>query len=106
MTGDTEKQVRSVLERLVCQRLALSPAQLTEEASFIGDLGADSLDMIDLVLELETELGVRISEAEVPKLATVGAAVRYLCERVDDTRRVAEGPSAATASNAAQDGAS
>jgi acyl carrier protein len=83
MTSRTESHVRSVLERLVCQRLAIPPEQLTPEASFIGDLGADSLDMVDLILELETELQLRIAESELSKMSTVGAALSYLCERIE-----------------------
>ncbi|MEZ4358935.1 MAG: acyl carrier protein [Kofleriaceae bacterium] len=94
MIRSTESHVRSVLERLVCQRLAVTPEQLTADASFIRDLGADSLDMIDLILALETELKVRISESEVPNLATVGAALARLCELVEAGPRPAAAPSA------------
>jgi acyl carrier protein len=90
MSNPTELHVRSVLERLVCERLAITPEQLTAEASFVRDLGADSLDMVDLLLELEVELQLQIPEAELPKMSTVGAAVSFLSERLE-ARELAAG---------------
>lgn len=87
MKPHNDSDVRKVLERLVCQRLAVRPAQLTDDASFIADLGADSLDMVDLLLNLEGELGMRIAETDVAHMQTVGAALRYLNGRLRAAQR-------------------
>lgn len=94
MTDATEVHVRSVLERLVCEALALTPDQLTPDASFVGDLGADSLDMIDLVSSIETELNLRIRESELVNMTTVGSAAHYLTERLEKQRQAAAQDSA------------
>ncbi|HON57745.1 MAG TPA: acyl carrier protein, partial [bacterium] len=57
-------------------------SQITESASFIEDLGADSLDQAELIMALEEELGIDIPDEEAEKLTTVGAAIKYIEEKV------------------------
>ncbi len=52
--------------------------EITEETSFVDDLNADSLDLVDLVMELEDKIGVAISDEELPNLKTVGDIVKYI----------------------------
>ena len=71
------EQVKEVIVR----ELAVPESQVTEEASFDGDLKADSLDVVELVMALEDEFDLEIPEEDAERLTTVGAAVRYLEEQ-------------------------
>jgi acyl carrier protein len=70
-----------VLERvtkIIVDRLGVDESQVTLEASFKEDLGADSLDVVELVMELEDEFDMEISDDEAEKIVTVGDAVNYI----------------------------
>ncbi|EIJ81531.1 acyl carrier protein [Bacillus methanolicus] len=70
-----------VLERvtkIIVDRLGVDESQVTLEASFKDDLGADSLDVVELVMELEDEFEMEISDDDAEKIATVGDAVNYI----------------------------
>ncbi|GLY10520.1 acyl carrier protein [Bacillus badius] len=73
--------VADVLERvtkIIVDRLGVEESQVTLEASFKEDLGADSLDVVELVMELEDEFDMEISDDDAEKIATVGDAVNYI----------------------------
>lgn len=70
-----------VLERvtkIIVDRLGVEESQVTLEATFKEDLGADSLDVVELVMELEDEFDMEISDDDAEKIATVGDAVNYI----------------------------
>ncbi|AEH48619.1 MULTISPECIES: acyl carrier protein [Bacillaceae] len=70
-----------VLERvtkIIVDRLGVEESQVTLDASFKDDLGADSLDIVELVMELEDEFNMEISDEEAEKIVTVGDAVNYI----------------------------
>jgi acyl carrier protein len=71
------KKVRAI----VSDKLSISEDQVTEQASFIEDLGADSLDTVELVMALEDEFGLDIPDEEAEKLTTVGKAIDYILGR-------------------------
>lgn len=66
------------VKEIVVQQLGVSPDQVTEDAKFIEDLGADSLDQVELVMALEEEFGADIPDEEAEKLTTVGDAIKYV----------------------------
>lgn len=72
------KKIRAI----VSDKLSISEDQVTESASFIDDLGADSLDTVELVMALEDEFGLDIPDEEAEKLTTVGKALDYILGRV------------------------
>ncbi len=69
-----EERVHAIIEK----ELGVNPEQITETASFIEDLGADSLDTVELVMAFEEEFGMEISDEDAEKLTNVKAVVEYL----------------------------
>jgi len=69
------------IKSIVADKLSISEDQVTEEASFIDDLGADSLDTVELIMALEDEFDMDIPDEEAEKLTTVGKAMDYVLER-------------------------
>jgi acyl carrier protein len=66
------------LKKIVAEHLGIDEAKITEEASFIDDLGADSLDTVELVMAFEEEFGSEISDSEAEKILTVGDAIKFI----------------------------
>ena len=63
---------------IVSDKLSVDKAKVVETASFVNDLGADSLDVVEFVMEVEKEFNITIPDEEATKLTTVGAAVDYI----------------------------
>jgi acyl carrier protein len=70
------------IKSIVADKLSISEDQITEEASFIDDLGADSLDTVELVMALEDEFDLDIPDDEAEKLTTVSKAIEYVLNNV------------------------
>jgi len=70
------------VKEVIVNNLGVSEDQITEDASFIEDLGADSLDIVELVMAFEDEFGLEIPDEDAEKLKTVGDAVKYIEEKV------------------------
>jgi acyl carrier protein len=66
------------VKKIIVSQLNVSEEQVTSEASFIDDLGADSLDQVELVMALEEEFGNEIPEDDAEKLQTVGSVIEYV----------------------------
>ena len=71
-------EVASKVRKIVADHLGVEEARVTEEASFIDDLGADSLDTVELVMAFEEEFGSEISDSEAEKILTVGDAIKFI----------------------------
>ena len=76
MSASVEAQVKEI----IVNKLGVEESQVTEGASFINDLGADSLDTVELIMEFEKTFEVTIEDEEAEKIQTVGDAVTYLQE--------------------------
>ncbi len=71
-------EIGSKVKKIVADHLGVEEAKVTEEASFIDDLGADSLDTVELVMAFEEEFGSEISDTEAEKILTVGDAIKFI----------------------------
>ena len=69
------------VKEIIVEQLGVSADQVTSEAAFIEDLGADSLDTVELVMAFEEEFGSEIPDEDAEKMTTVGAVVNYLKEK-------------------------
>jgi acyl carrier protein len=76
--GGNSMSVEERVKKIVVEELGVEEGQVTKEASFVDDLGADSLDMVELVMALEEEFKLEIPEEEAEKISTVGQAVEYI----------------------------
>ena len=78
MSDTAEAKVKEI----IVEELGVEADKVTSEASFVDDLGADSLDTVELVMALEEEFGIDIPDEDAEKMRTVGDAVSYLKERI------------------------
>ncbi len=78
----TREELLNKMKSLIADKLSISEEQVTENASFIEDLGADSLDTVELVMALEEEFGLDIPDEDAEKLTTVGKALEYVQSHV------------------------
>ena len=79
MASDVESKVREI----IINKLGVEESQITPAASFINDLGADSLDTVELIMEFEKSFNLTIDDSDAEKIQTVGDAVNYLSSKTD-----------------------
>ncbi len=77
----SEKTTEEKVKDIIVEQLGVNPEQVTPAASFIEDLGADSLDTVELVMAFEEEFGVEVPDEDAEKLQTVGDVIKYIEER-------------------------
>ncbi|MDX1638968.1 MAG: acyl carrier protein [Balneolaceae bacterium] len=78
MSQDVEAKVKSI----IIDKLGVDESEVAAEANFTNDLGADSLDTVELIMEFEKEFDISIPDEDAEKIATVGDAVEYLQSKV------------------------
>ncbi len=72
------KDISGKVKKMVAEHLGVEESKVTEEANFIDDLGADSLDTVELVMAFEEEFGSEISDSDAEKILTVGDAIKFI----------------------------
>lgn len=78
----SEKEIYEKVQKIVAEQLGVDASEVTPQASFANDLGADSLDTVELVMALEEEFDVEIPDEAAEEIATVQAAVDYISNKV------------------------
>jgi len=73
-----EKTIEEKVKDIIVEQLGVNPEQVTPQAKFIEDLGADSLDTVELVMAFEEEFNVEVPDEEAEKLQTVGDVIKYI----------------------------
>jgi len=81
MSVSAEDVTRRV-KKVIAEQLGLNESEVKSEASFLNDLGADSLDIVEMVMTLEEEFGIEISDEEAEKIQTVQEAIDYILDKV------------------------
>ena len=75
-------EIASKVKAIIVEKLGVDESEVTHEASFTNDLGADSLDTVELIMELEKEFNVSIPDEQAENITTVGQAINYLEDQV------------------------
>ena len=78
----TQEEIFAKVKNIIIEQLGVTETSVTMEASFIDDLGADSLDLVELIMALEEEFDTEIPDADAEKVVTVGDVVDYIKENV------------------------
>ena len=79
----TQEEIFEKIKGIIVEQLGVSESVVTLEASFIDDLGADSLDIVELIMALEEEFDTEIPDADAEKVVTVGDVVDYIKDHVE-----------------------
>jgi len=82
LKGGFVMDLESRIKEIIADQLGVEVEKLKNEASFVQDLGADSLDVVELVMAFEEEFGIEIPDEDAEKIRTVGDVINYLKERV------------------------
>jgi acyl carrier protein len=77
----SDKPIEEKVKDIIVEQLGVNPEQVTPQASFIEDLGADSLDIVELVMAFEEEFNVEVPDEDAEKLQTVGDVTKYIEEK-------------------------
>jgi acyl carrier protein len=78
MAGDAKKELTEKVKQIVSEQLGVDEGEVTASASFVDDLGADSLDQVELVMALEEAFDLEISDEDAEKIRTVQDAINYI----------------------------
>ncbi len=77
----TNPSIEERVIKIVCDQMGATPDKVTKETSFINDLGADSLDTVELVMEFEDEFEISIPDEDAEKIQSVGNAIEYISSK-------------------------
>lgn len=76
--------VANRVKEIIAEQLMVDLEEITEESTFVDDLGADSLDRVELIMEFEEEFGIEIPDEDAEKISTVGEAIAYIERRLTE----------------------
>jgi acyl carrier protein len=79
----TTSEIQKRVKKIVVEQLGVKEDEVTEDASFVDDLGADSLDTVELVMALEEEFETEIPDEDAEKIVTINDAVKYIVTRME-----------------------
>jgi acyl carrier protein len=78
----TKEEILGTVKQIVTEKLGVDGSKVTYEARFMEDLGADSLGLVDVTMELEEKFGVSIPDEDLPKITTIGSAIDYVMAKM------------------------
>lgn len=78
----SQEEIVKQVKEIIVDKLGVEESEVTESANFTNDLGADSLDTVELIMELERVFGVKIPDEDATGIATVGDAIKYISEKL------------------------
>ncbi len=78
MFNDVERRIKEI----IAEQLMIKPEEISQKACIVDDLGADSLDVVEIVMTLEEKFGIEIPDEEAEKITTVGEAIKYIKKRI------------------------
>jgi len=73
-----EDEIAERVKKIIEEQLMVDASEITDKVTFIDDLGADSLDIVEMIMELEEEFGITIPDEDAEKITTVGEAIEYI----------------------------
>jgi acyl carrier protein len=79
---ENKMAVADKVKSIIAEQLSVKKEEVTDQASFVDDLGADSLDTVELVMGLEEEFGIEIPDEDAEKMTTVGDAIKYIEDKI------------------------
>ncbi|MBK6266664.1 acyl carrier protein [Marivirga sp. S37H4] len=79
-----KEEIQKAITNILVEKLGIARSEVTPDASFIKDLGIDSLDYAELVMEFEQNFNIRIPDMDAEKLSTVNQAVKYINEKMNE----------------------
>jgi acyl carrier protein len=80
----THAEIETKVIQAIVDKLGVEESKVTKDASFINDLGADSLDTVELVMKFEDEFGIKITEEDNEKITKVGEAIDYIASKIEN----------------------
>ena len=75
------EEIAKIVKNIIVEKLGVDGSEVSENASFVDDLGADSLDTVELVMDFEEKFGLEIPDEDAEKIRTVGDAINYIAEK-------------------------
>ena len=81
MSPDDVQGIEAKVKKIIVEQLGVEAAQVNEKSAFMDDLGADSLDTVELVMKFEEEFDLEIPDEEAEKIKTVGDAIKYITDK-------------------------
>ena len=75
------EEIAKIVKDIIVEKLGVDGSEVSENASFVDDLGADSLDTVELIMDFEEKFGLEIPDEDAEKIRTVGDAINYIAEK-------------------------
>lgn len=84
---DNLEDIQKLVTQIITDKLGIPESEVTPDASFVRDLGIDSLDYAELVMEFEQTFNIKIPDDDAEKMSTIGNAVNYIKSKIDKAKR-------------------